>query len=106
MMLYPTSSRDGYHPIQERITQYNGSQCGYCTPGMVMNMYRLDDDDIMRDHVIRILYSLLKESPSPTKQQIEDSFDGNICRCTGNYHITYSMVGKSVLDRFNESLSI
>jgi len=35
------SSRDGYHPIQERLTQYNGSQCGFCTPGMVVNMYRL-----------------------------------------------------------------
>ena len=47
MMQCPFSSRDGYHPIQERITQYNGSQCGYCTPGMVMNMYRLDDDDVI-----------------------------------------------------------
>ncbi|XP_065883616.1 xanthine dehydrogenase-like isoform X2 [Dysidea avara] len=61
-----TSSHDGYHPIQDRLTQYNGSQCGFCTPGMVMNMY-----------------SLLKESPTPTKQQIEDAYDGNICRCTG-----------------------
>ncbi|KAJ7381027.1 hypothetical protein OS493_004623 [Desmophyllum pertusum] len=57
---------DGFHPIQERLAEHNGSQCGYCSPGFVMNMY-----------------SLLKETPSPSEQQIEDSFDGNICRCTG-----------------------
>ncbi|XP_068702018.1 xanthine dehydrogenase/oxidase-like [Montipora foliosa] len=57
---------DGYHPIQERLAEHNGSQCGYCSPGFVMNMY-----------------SFLKETPNPSKQQIEDSFDGNICRCTG-----------------------
>ena len=34
------SSRDGFHPIQEKIASYNGSQCGYCTPGFVMCMYR------------------------------------------------------------------
>ncbi|XP_028399776.1 xanthine dehydrogenase/oxidase-like isoform X2 [Dendronephthya gigantea] len=60
------SSRNSYHAIQERIANDNGSQCGYCTPGMVMNMY-----------------SLLSENLKPTKQEIEDGFDGNLCRCTG-----------------------
>jgi len=60
------SSAAGFHPIQKRIADYNGSQCGYCTPGFVMSMY-----------------SLLQEIPRPTKQQVEDNFDGSICRCTG-----------------------
>jgi xanthine dehydrogenase/oxidase len=60
------SSKKGFHPIQQKIADYNGTQCGYCTPGMVMNMY-----------------SLIQEIPKPTKKYIEDSFDGNICRCTG-----------------------
>lgn len=60
------SSRDGFHPIQEKIASYNGSQCGYCTPGFVMCMY-----------------SLLQQNDKRTQQEIEDNFDGNICRCTG-----------------------
>ncbi|XP_032242989.2 xanthine dehydrogenase/oxidase-like [Nematostella vectensis] len=57
---------DGFHAIQERLADHNGSQCGYCSPGMVMNMY-----------------GLLKTNAFPSKQEIENHFDGNICRCTG-----------------------
>uniref|UniRef100_A0A8D0E4N7 FAD-binding PCMH-type domain-containing protein n=1 Tax=Salvator merianae TaxID=96440 RepID=A0A8D0E4N7_SALMN len=54
------------HPIQERLAKCYGSQCGFCTPGMVMSMY-----------------SLLRNHPEPTMAQIVASLDGNLCRCTG-----------------------
>jgi len=60
------SCRTGLNPIQQRIIDCNGSQCGYCTPGFVMSMY-----------------GLLRNNSSPTAQDIENQFDGNICRCTG-----------------------
>ncbi|GFO17413.1 xanthine dehydrogenase/oxidase [Plakobranchus ocellatus] len=68
------SQRKGYHPIQERIAKFNGTQCGYCTPGMVMNMY-----------------GLLHQKPNITAQEVEDNFDGNICRCTGYRSILDAM---------------
>jgi xanthine dehydrogenase/oxidase len=54
------------HPIQERFAKGHASQCGFCTPGFVMS-----------------LYGLLKLKPNPTMHDIEDAFDGNLCRCTG-----------------------
>ncbi|KAL8561663.1 hypothetical protein ACOMHN_001395 [Nucella lapillus] len=68
------SEKEGYHPIQKRIAAFNGTQCGYCTPGMVMTMY-----------------GLLHENPKPSEQEVEDNFDGNICRCTGYRPILDSM---------------
>ncbi|KAG6552063.1 hypothetical protein Mapa_006369 [Marchantia paleacea] len=60
------TTKKGLHPIQEQLVKSNGSQCGFCTPGMVMSMY-----------------GLLKDNPNPTPQQVENGIDGNLCRCTG-----------------------
>ncbi|KAK2736593.1 hypothetical protein FQN57_000710 [Myotisia sp. PD_48] len=54
------------HPVQQRIAVGNGSQCGFCTPGIVMS-----------------LYALLRNDPTPSPSAIEEAFDGNLCRCTG-----------------------
>jgi len=56
----------GYHPIQKAIVASGGSQCGYCTPGMVMQAH-----------------SYLSEHPNATMEDLDKILDGNICRCTG-----------------------
>ncbi len=56
----------GMNPVAYRLAMNNGTQCGYCTPGFVMNMC-----------------GLLSNRPEPTKREIQDVFDGNLCRCTG-----------------------
>jgi xanthine dehydrogenase/oxidase len=60
------NTKDGLHPVQQRIVDHNASQCGFCTPGFVVNMY-----------------SLLAQDCAPTAEIIEQRFDGHICRCTG-----------------------
>ncbi|OQO08341.1 Xanthine dehydrogenase [Cryoendolithus antarcticus] len=57
---------DKPHPVQERIAKGNGSQCGFCTPGIVMSAY-----------------ALLRNHDNPSEQEVEEAFDGNLCRCTG-----------------------
>nr|XP_023019888.1 xanthine dehydrogenase-like [Leptinotarsa decemlineata] len=57
---------DQPHPLQSAITTFNGTQCGYCTPGMIMNMF-----------------ALTKSDEQLTEEKVENSFGGNICRCTG-----------------------
>lgn len=54
------------HPAQERIAMGSGSQCGFCTPGIVMS-----------------LYALLRNDTDPSEVEVEEAFDGNLCRCTG-----------------------
>lgn len=54
------------HPVQQEMVNHNGSQCGYCTPGIVMS-----------------LFGLYKNHHNPDREVIEDSITGNLCRCTG-----------------------
>ncbi|XP_072304267.1 aldehyde oxidase 6 [Eucyclogobius newberryi] len=60
------STKTRLHPVQERIAKANGSQCGFCTPGMVMSMY-----------------TLLRTTPQPSMEDIRAALAGNLCRCTG-----------------------
>lgn len=59
-------SHEGMNPVAHRLALNNGSQCGYCSVGFVMNM-----SEFIVNH------------PEATKKEIEDAFDGNLCRCTG-----------------------
>jgi carbon-monoxide dehydrogenase small subunit len=54
------------HPLQAAFTDFGGSQCGYCTPGVIMTAK-----------------ALLDKNPRPTKQEIKEATAGNLCRCTG-----------------------
>lgn len=66
----------GLNPVQHRIAIDNGSQCGYCTPGWVMTM---------------TAYLAANPDRKPSQIEIEQLFDGNLCRCTGYRPILYAM---------------
>ena len=63
------------HPMQAAFKEHHGLQCGFCTPGMVMNAL-----DFARSH------------PSPTEQEVRESLEGNLCRCTGYHNIVKSII--------------
>jgi carbon-monoxide dehydrogenase small subunit len=58
------------HPLQAAFADFGGSQCGYCTPGVIMTAK-----------------ALLERNPSPTRQEIREATAGNLCRCTGYQQI-------------------
>jgi carbon-monoxide dehydrogenase small subunit len=60
------ASPDGLHPIQQAFVEEHGLQCGFCTPGFLMS-----------------LVELLEENPNPNDDEIKDVLGGQICRCTG-----------------------
>jgi aerobic-type carbon monoxide dehydrogenase small subunit (CoxS/CutS family) len=58
------------HAIQQAFVDHEAFQCGYCTPGMIMNAY-----------------ALLLKTPRPTAEQIVAAMDGNLCRCGSHARI-------------------
>jgi len=58
------------HPLQAAFADLGGSQCGYCTPGMLTTAK-----------------ALLDANPEPTEADIREALSGNICRCTGYQQI-------------------
>lgn len=62
------------HPLQKAFVEQDALQCGYCTPGMIMNAY-----------------SLLLNTPQPSHRQIIESMDGNLCRCGAHKRIVQAI---------------
>jgi aerobic-type carbon monoxide dehydrogenase small subunit (CoxS/CutS family) len=54
------------HPVQQAFVEERGFQCGFCTPGMIMTTV-----------------ALLDGCPNPTRSDVDEFFEGNLCRCTG-----------------------
>lgn len=52
------------HPMQEAFVKHDALQCGFCTPGMIINAV-----------------SLLRKNPNPTRKDITDGMEDNLCRC-------------------------
>jgi len=76
------NTRDGYHPVQQRLSGFHASQCGFCTPGMCMSIFsalvKADKPGAAGD-----------TAPAPTGfskltcSEAEHAVSGNLCRCTG-----------------------
>ena len=60
----------GLHPLQQAFWDQHGLQCGFCTPGMIMQSAWL-----------------LGENPDPSEDEIRHGISGNLCRCTGYVNI-------------------
>ena len=65
---------DQLHPMQAAFKEHHGLQCGFCTPGMVMNAI-----------------DLAKGRPNLTETEIREGLEGNLCRCTGYHNIVKSI---------------
>ena len=62
------SKNGDLHPIQKAFVELDALQCGFCTPGMILNAY-----------------GLLLKNPTPTRQEVLDGMEENLCRC-GSYN--------------------
>jgi aerobic carbon-monoxide dehydrogenase small subunit len=65
------------HPIQQAFMDKHGLQCGFCTPGIVLTVE-----------------AFLRDTPSPSHEEIREMLAGNLCRCTG-YHFIVEAIAEA-----------
>jgi xanthine dehydrogenase small subunit len=83
------SPEGALHPVQQAMVDFHGSQCGFCTPGIVMS-----------------LYGLWLENAMPSTAQIEKALQGNLCRCTGYAPIIRAAKAASSAPRVGDRLAV
>ena len=66
------------HPMQAAFREHHGLQCGFCTPGIVMNAVEF-----------------AQRHPNASEQEVREALDGNLCRCTGYHNIVKAIVAGS-----------
>ncbi len=66
------------HPMQAAFKEHHGLQCGFCTPGMVMNAI-----------------DFAKKHPGAGEQEVREALEGNLCRCTGYHNIVKAIMAGS-----------
>jgi carbon-monoxide dehydrogenase small subunit len=72
-------AQDGeLHPVQAAFHECHALQCGYCTPGMIMQSV-----------------DILNENPKPSEEEIRLGLEGNLCRCTGYHNIVRAVLTAS-----------
>ena len=71
---------EALHPVQQAFVDHGGVQCGFCTPGLIMEAT-----------------AYLKEEPNPTEEDVRYAIGGNLCRCTG-----YVKVVRAILSAAEE----
>ncbi|MRX49437.1 xanthine dehydrogenase small subunit [Paracoccus sp. S-4012] len=64
--LHGADGSGSLHPVQRAMVEAHGTQCGFCTPGIVM-----------------ALYALWLTNPRPSREEVARALQGNLCRCTG-----------------------
>ncbi len=72
------AEEDQLNELQQAFTDHHALQCGYCTPGMLMSAT-----------------ALLRQSSSPSDEEITRAIQGNICRCTGYWNIVKAIKAAS-----------
>jgi len=74
MTIEGLSKENKLHPLQKAFAEHDALQCGYCTPGMIMNAY-----------------AFLRKNPHPTADEIIGAMDDNLCRCGAHRRIVQAV---------------